>query len=302
MEERKKPQVLLLGNGLNRAYAGNDWSGLIKAILQNPKVTFETIKDMPFPLQAVIASDDHVDRAIKDHKEAFLGAENIESMRPSAERILSIPFDHILTTNYSYELERVADPGISRSGEECAKIMAHTEKVDRAEAKYPLHTYNTVEFNGHIHKIWHIHGEARKAQSIMLGHYYYGKLLGKYQKELEESENKQYKRQQEGKPILQDSWLDAFIMGDVYVLGFGFDFSEMDLWWLLNRKKREKAEHGRVFFYEPSYGNELKESLLEVYDVKVIDLDFREEMNDAGYPSFYDAAIDHIGRTVMKNQ
>lgn len=302
MEQRKKPQVLLLGNGLNRAYAGNNWSELIKAILQNPKVTFETIKDMPFPLQAVIASDDHVDRAIEDHKEAFLGAENIELMKPSVESILSIPFDHILTTNYSYELERVADPRISRSGVECAKIMGHTSKVDRAETKYLLHTYNSVQFNGHIHKIWHIHGEARKTQSIMLGHYYYGKLLGKYQKELEKSGNEQYKRQQEGKPVLQDSWLDAFIMGDVYVLGFGFDFSEMDLWWLLNRKKRENAGHGRVYFYEPSYGNELKESLLDVYDVNVIDLGFRTKMNDAGYKIFYDAAIDHISRTVKSKQ
>lgn len=136
----------------------------------------------------------------------------------------------------------------------------------------------------------------------MLGHYYYGKLLGKYQKELEKSGNEQYKRQQEGKPVLQDSWLDAFIMGDVYVLGFGFDFSEMDLWWLLNRKKRENAGHGRVYFYEPSYGNELKESLLDVYDVNVIDLGFRTKMNDAGYKIFYDAAIDHISRTVKSKQ
>jgi len=31
-----------------------------------------------------------------------------------------------------------------------------------------------------------------------------------------------------------DSWLDAFIMGDVYVLGFGFDFLEFFLWGLQN--------------------------------------------------------------------
>ena len=28
-------------------------------------------------------------------------------------------------------------------------------------------------------------------------------------------------------------------------------YSEMDLWYLLNRKFRESADHGRVIFYEP---------------------------------------------------
>ena len=36
-------------------------------------------------------------------------------------------------------------------------------------------------------------------------------------------------------------WLDSFVLGNVNILGLGMDFSELDLWWLLNRKKRESA-------------------------------------------------------------
>lgn len=118
--------------------------------------------------------------------------------------------------------------------------------------------------------------------------------------ELDKRENQQKIRQEKYLPPIMDSWIDAFIMGDVYVLGFGYDFSEMDMWWLLNRKKREKAHHGKVLFYGPSFGKELKLSLLNTYGVQTEDLGFRAQGPD--YKAFYEAAISDIQKRVKQTQ
>ena len=290
------PQVLFLGNGLNRAFGANDWSKLLKQIHSNPRITFEQLTDLPYPLQAVLATGDDLDAVLKEDSLKEQGISDIEAMRPMTESLLRVPFDHILTTNYTYEIERVANSKVKQDGEYCKKLTRTSVKNQRAENKYLLHTYNEVVFDGHNQKVWHIHGENRKPQSLILGHYAYGTLLSKYQEELKKRSNKQYLREQQGKPPIMDSWIDAFIMGDVHMLAFGFDFSEMDLWWLLNRKKREKAAHGKVFYYSPIQGNELRLSMLEAYGVKIENFGFYSAPAD--YKAFYKAAIDHISKCV----
>lgn len=220
----------------------------------------------------------------------------LSQIRYLIQEILDIGFDEILTTNYSYEIERTAHPGM---GSDCVKLMHHTEEVQRAESKYLLHTYNEVKCGEKRSRVWHIHGESRKPESIILGHYSYGNLLKKYQTFFDDRKDKQSRNEKNGLPPIVDSWLDAFVMGDVYVLGFGFDFSEYDLWWLLNRKKREKASHGRVYFYEPTKGNEIKHMLLETYGVQIECLGYRQDKPD--YIAFYQDAITDIRKHIESN-
>lgn len=295
MEQRTQyPQVLLLGNGLNRCYGGDDWEKVIEAMWENRRIAKEQTKDVPFPLRAVIGANDMLDQKLKSRPEFLYGLDNLDEIRKPLEKLLSVQFDHILTTNYSYEIERVLNLQVTQSGKNCKKLMRHTEVRSRAETRYLLHTYNQITSENRVHKIWHIHGEARKPDSVVLGHNYYGQLLGRYIRELEERGNLQQKLQKKGEEPQIKSWLDAFIMGDVYVLGFGYDFSEMDMWWLLNRKKREKAHHGKVIFYEPSYDRAAKLALLEVYGAEVRDLGYRSEKPN--YLAFYEEAIDDILR------
>lgn len=290
------PQVLFLGNGLNRAYGANDWGELLKHIQKNPRVSFDQMNDLPFPLQAVLATEDHVDVVCKEASLREQGVKDIEPMRQQLQTLLRIPFDHILTTNYSYEIERIANNKVKQDGEYCKKLTRTTLKNKKAESKYMLHTYNEVCFENNEHKVWHIHGENRKPQSLILGHYAYGTLLSKYQDELRKRGNKQFEREQQGEPPYIESWIDAFIMGDVHIIGFGFDFSEMDLWWLLNRKKREKASHGNVVFYSPIEGNELRLSMLEAYGVRIENLGFYSKPSN--FKAFYEAAIAHISNSI----
>ncbi|MDE6725976.1 MAG: hypothetical protein K2J79_10280 [Ruminiclostridium sp.] len=83
-----------------------------------------------------------------------------------------------------------------------------------------------------------------------------------------------------------DDWTDAFIYGDVYILGFGFGFSEMDLWWLLNRKKRENQSKGKTFYYnicsesmdeKAKLSNNTKLTLLKLMDVKIENIEVKDD-------------------------
>ena len=41
------------------------------------------------------------------------------------------------------------------------------------------------------------------------------------------------------------------MLGDVYILGLGLDFSEADLWWLIDYKASYHEFFGQTFYYEP---------------------------------------------------
>lgn len=170
-----------------------------------------------------------------------------------------------------------------------------------------LHTYYDIANT----KIWHIHGEGRKKNSIVLGHYYYGNLLARYKEYFVGIRNKYRQMEDVGETPPIKSWLDAFILGDVYILGLGMVFSEIDLWWLFNRKKRENASCGKIYFLEPRQGKDvdLKRELLRCYDVELrdygVELDSPktddedevrrvEEINKEKYRMFYDTAIAHL--------
>lgn len=297
--ENNYPKVLLLGNGINRAFSSSGVSNddFLKKISTDEFKDFKR-ENIPFPLEVVIRTNDGVDESVKNHSKEMYGSVNNDEQRRILRGILSMGFDHILTTNYSYELEMASLSDKKTLSDNMLKNMIeHTSEVSRAESMYLLHTYNSVEYDGHKNKIWHIHGEARKPDSMIIGHYYYGNLLFKY-KELSDNRKDQYQRYQRSNTSIPiKSWLDAFILGDVYILGFGFDFAEMDLWWLINRKKREKAEHGKVYFYEPHDDTDIKIKLLNVYGVETRNLNITKCGKDE-YSDFYIKAMNDIKRNL----
>ena len=100
------------------------------------------------------------------------------------------------------------------------------------------------------------------------------------------------------------SWIDAFLFGDIYCLGFGFGLCEFDLWWLLNRKAREKGNAGKMFFYDPaSVGAfDTKLDLFKLLKsegknsiVEHISLGFEKaKMQNSDFQSFYILALEDI--------
>ncbi len=310
-EKRTRPQVLLLGNGINRAFGGGSWGQLIRDIACNGELPKDCTLHLPMPLRAILVTGDTVGLRLREAGEILYGkigdAGHVEMLR----RLLDMRFDHILTTNFSYELEQAAQPGLQLSDHALRQMMRHTDARNQAEARYLFYTYETLEWQGYENKVWHIHGEGRKPDSMILGHYYYANLLEKISSYVK-AEGARYRREQERDGSVRiKSWADAFLFGDVYVLGFGFDVSEFDLWWLLNRKKRERADTGRTWFFAPEENladgriNE-KEALLRVLGVEVRHCDLHRATGDplersVGFRAFYERAMAEIETLMREN-
>jgi len=288
-----RPQVLLLGNGINRAFNSDSWDMLLNSIDCRAEKYDVGKFNCPETLKAILVTEDNVDKALERKKNSLgnLGTKKPAKQLELLRRLLSMNFDHILTTNYSYELETAA-LGEDKITENALKRMQrHTSGTRRCEASLMLHTYNSVEYAGTKRIIWHIHGEARKPDSMVLGHYYYGRLLGKM---LEHDKKRSYSAV---KPTKILSWTDAFILGDVYILGFGFGFAESDMWWLLNRKKR--AGIGSTVFYElnlPGGSNNAKLDLLRLMNVEVVPL----PVENGNWTELYERAINDIEERVTQ--
>ena len=297
IDAQYRPQVLLLGNGLNRTYGGNSWGGLLQKIAVRSDLPKEL--HCPYPLQAVLVTNDHVKTAMKDHKDEFYGTVS-DRLSKKLQVLLETGFDDILTTNYSYELEATALEKTIVSDHFLKKTCGNIREGERAEGKYLISTCQNVNYHKTPNRIWHIHGEARKPDSMILGHYYYATLLHKMTEYVQGRKNVFQENQRESNPQTIGSWLDSFILGDVYMLGFGMEFSEIDLWWLLNRKKRENADHGKVYFYTPG-GEKFseKEELLKLLEVNVVHCDCKtpegtDDEKNALYDLFYQKAIADI--------
>ena len=296
----RRPRVLLLGNGLNRVYGGASWAGLL-ARINRTDYSPEQVKGIPMPMQAVLLSEDHVDVSLKDLRRELTRYEGHPWLEERLRALMAMPFDCVLTPNFTYEIECALVPDFLDSPHRHRRFQRHTPAVDRAERQFMLHTYYELPTPTGPTPVFHIHGEARKPDTVILGHYYYGNLLFRYDDYLtRRAPGGLYRMGKEGMTAL--SWLDYFILGDVYCLGFGFDTAEMDLWWLLCRKKRERAAHGALYFIEPDRKSaETKHALLRAYDAQCVTMGMADLDND-GYKRFYEKAVAEIGRRLEQEE
>ena len=102
------PQVLLMGNGINLAYGGVSWNNLLSDISKRKDLDFNKLK-CPMPLKAVLVTNNHIREALMSYKDRLYGEVKTEQQLYALQRLLEMEFDHIITTNYSYELD-IADP------------------------------------------------------------------------------------------------------------------------------------------------------------------------------------------------
>lgn len=299
------PQVLFLGNGLIRAFGGQSWDDLIKRISVRNDLPDKLY--CPFPLRAILATNDHISIAMKQYADEFCGEIGPE-LQGQLQKLLAMQFDDIITTNYTYEIESAALGKKSVSKSYLSKTCRNQKSGEKVEPKYLIQSCQEIPYGEHNNRIWHIHGEARKPNSMILGHYYYATMLHRIMDYVDKNSRYYAYCQQNGKNQSIQSWLDSFILGDIYVLGFGMGFSELDIWWLLNRKKREKAAHGKVYFYDPG-GKDFdeKEELLKLLDVEVVHCgvptpEGTPEEKNIAYREFYLKAIADIGNKMTQNK
>lgn len=297
----RRPQVLLLGNGLTYG-TGVPWHELLRKVAKDGAAFRKYEKQdekggfigfhVPNTVLTLATSETE---DIKRHKKYGEVLENAGyAPNDFLEKLLSLPFDAVLTTNYTYELEAVARPNYPGLSAEGKRKYAFTASDER-DAKYLLHTWNS--FGADTPDIWHIHGELRRPSSIILSHDEYARLVH-HILTYTESRGRDYEKFRN--ELKFKSWVDYFLMGDVYVLGLALDFSEFDLWWLLGRRLRERAGCGKLLFYEP----EKEENLYKQYALK----DAGAEVCSCGvairgsgdYARFYARAIEDMRKKVCR--
>ena len=295
---KKRPNVLLLGNGLT--WKSIPWHKLIKEI-KRPEINISNYIELntegefgKFTIPNTIltaATSIIIDKERRNVYERVLP--NTFSPNPYLKHLLSLPFDAILTTNYTYELESEILPSYPSLSNETKRKYSFVTRANR-DPVYLVHTYNSIS---PAPDIWHIHGELRRPSSIVLTHDEYAKHVRAIT-QYNTDRGTEYSKTQTAMKF--KSWVDYMLFGNVHILGLSMDYSEFDLWWLLNRRKREKAPTGKITFYEGNKNEEIntKHQALKDIGIDVETLGFTIA-KPSDYSAFYEKSINAIEKTII---
>ena len=255
------PKVLLVGNGVLLLNNGMGWSELINSLVPDG-VSVPDVSKVPYAMQpeAIRGTDvEEVQRLISD---------NIKSQVPHdiLKQLVFMDFDAILTTNYTYEIEDALTGG---KWNESRRRSSHKTLYGSPHVRYNTYKCNLVkDVNGREIPVFHIHGEQSRKHSMVLSYYSYADAVY-HLIEMNKRRKNEYEEHQENRlPLVCESWLDYFLMGEVYAVGFGFDLSEFDIWWAIERKSREHARNGKLHAFMISEKQELgKSTMFQAMDV-----------------------------------
>ena len=242
--------ALLIGNGLNRTYEKQmsdiSWKALMERISSKRDVTFYENNSFPIEFEAMvneICAKQGMDSTEVIRKLKSDIADQTLAMKPQPgwihEVFMTLPIREILTTNYDYMLEKTL-------------VETRDIPVGSTEPKYSLNRRSSINgYNFH-----HIHGEAKKSDSLCLGYEHYAGYLSKLREYLKKAPS--VKESLTGGSREEKSWADLFFTHDIHIVGLNLDVCEIDLWWLLNY---------RAYLYNlnPRIKNNLKNEIYFYY-------------------------------------
>lgn len=289
-----RPSVLLFGNGIIRE-EGRNWNDTIQTFSDgSDEAELICHSEAPNILKLTTVAGTNDNERQHQYRENIRLSDNTRHL----QALLELPFDAVLTTNFTYEAETLLYPRYESLSLSSKRNYAHTigrEPKRAVDTRFLLHTFNRLKDVD----LWHIHGELRLQSSIVFELDEYARLI----RRITDYNAKNANRYQEDYVDLAfSSWIDYLIMGDVYVVGQGLDYSELDLWWLLNRRRREKANVGRYFYYAPQETSvtAAKKAILKRLNVTHLDMGITAD-NSAVYDEFYKRAIDDIRKQLGGN-
>ena len=281
---RTIPNVLFLGNGINRAYNEDSWDDLLRKIT---KIEIDDTKikllsnQIPSPLQAVAVTRDNVkegiEKYINDESDPKHGnqvalSDNQEKL-DTYRSIICKGFDAVLTTNYTYEIEQAVNPDFLCKYNARSKYRKTTYKGNTVDEQFGLFKYMDVSDEKAACPIWHVHGELARPNSMVLGHDYYSKLLARIQSYLKQFNSAYFRSSKNKADYIPKSWVDYFLLGNLYFVGYGLDTAEMDIWRLISCKKHLGLNSAKVYYFDSNLEQDDKfgkRLLLEAYGVEPI--------------------------------
>ena len=259
--------ILLLGNGINQNESlVCSWDDLLKTACKDdmkkrgksaaspvlPAVDGLTMT-LGFDLQEFYAIDHNIAKngtdlkrkiasSMTDTMDARVKEAGFDWKDTIHYQIMHLPVDTVLTTNYDYALETSVCPGFKSC-------------IGSRETVYSRYRKHTVVTGSGPQTVYHIHGEVHAPRSICLGFEQYSGSLEKMRSDLVRTTKNAEDPADEHTFHLQDvmlgvkkengedendgAWYLRFFTDDIYILGLRLDFSEQDIWWLLDYRIRK---------------------------------------------------------------
>ena len=284
---QRYPRVLLLGNGILRLRGGVSWESLLSRIAVNDEIPDHVLRDIPLAMRVEALCGADVEGARLRAAAEFEPTD--ACVTDTLRRLLRLPWDCVLTTNYTYEAESVLMGKDRFDREDRQRTLACMD--GSVYRKDNLHFCYIMERKGLPPlPVWHIHGDLGRPESMILSYYSYAKAISRLQKYNRQLKNAFQDAVEAGRTVTPRSWTDWFILGDVYSVGFGYDFSEFDLWWAAERKARENARVGRLIAYQDR--QEKADPVCAL--LRSIGAEVNRVYDYADYTEFYCVVIDDI--------
>lgn len=312
-----RPQILLIGNGLEYKSGQRSWEQLVYDLTLPEKQGMNTAESLPFPLRYELLSTpsdapipmEYKDILQEEKRLADAMKTMVHKSNPLLEKLPELQMDHIFTTNYSYCLEQAFFPHCNFGSSQIRSKFRfdlrdkESKVLRKREVEYRLHTGYFSPASSNIPQgtgLWHIHGESSVPRGIILGHDRYGRLLARIVQCCQNMSERVVK--EEGKKLDFRSWPSLFLFGDVYILGFGFDACEFDLWWLLRRKQREHNGDGKVYFYDKPPFDAPRKTHHLLLQANGVEIRTAGATEGTDYDTFYATAIQDIRQTVEQRR
>lgn len=244
-------KAIIIGNGINRLDENQSisWKTLLTELKEYYGIEIDTNNDLkPFPLMfeemlykksgesEIKQKQMNLKKKIRELIERQ--NENKSGYNEYHRRITELPYNEFLTTNYDYSLEKSMNSEFS--------VRKDKFSLNREERKSSLKRGYKIDNK----TFWHFHGEivdsrnhkkgnSYPEESIMIGYEQYSDYLEKIQENIK---GKSGRQRSDNKSLfirirdndIGNTWLDTFFTHDLDIIGFGFDFSENHLWWLIN--------------------------------------------------------------------
>ena len=232
---------LLIGNGLNNCLKNSiPWKNLLEGIAKEYGVEYNGNISMPLEFECIVnqilehekVPSPQIYRTIKEKV-----AEKIKEVKISEycihHRLLDLPIDAIMTTNYDNLLEYVYNPEYRYGGDKKS-----TYRFDHISIQKGVPFY-------------HIHGFADVPKTICLGYEHYMGVVENIRRELNTEENNKDGNMKivlalNDQLRLKNTWYERFYTDNISIVGLGLTENEVDLWWLIT--------HRAYLFYSDYHG------------------------------------------------
>lgn len=296
-------KTVFFGNGLNRLLKSNiSWNDLLAKIKGSNNFKNDDLPNTMIYERIVLQKLSKYDDILNDEFDVKMEiADLLDGIDGDQiyQELYKSNIQHYITTNYDY--------GFLKS----IRIMPEVNEIHEysTEDVYSIRRRKRISNIQEAEKnFWQIHGEINKPATIMLGLDQYCGSIGK----LNDYVKGAYKYQLEGNTVnepsmeeklrqnefTKSSWIELFFASDMHIVGFSFDFSESDLWWLLIRRARMKRTlrtsgfvKNSIHFYCDTI-EDSKKALLESLLVKVHVLPLGK--GDDRYTEYYRSIIKSI--------